>query len=111
VAERGGEPVGTLRVEGGELVATEVDAAEAPDLVDELPLVAVAGALARGTTRVRGAAELRVKESDRLEAIGDGLSRMGARIVLHPDGFDVTGAPQLRGASVRSFADHRIAMA
>jgi 3-phosphoshikimate 1-carboxyvinyltransferase len=111
VAERGGEPVGTLRVEGGELVATEVDAAEAPDLVDELPLVAVAGALARGTTRVRGAAELRVKESDRLAAIGDGFSRMGVRIVLHPDGFDVTGVPALRGASVRSFADHRIAMA
>jgi 3-phosphoshikimate 1-carboxyvinyltransferase len=111
VAERGGETVGTLRVAGGELRATDVDPSEVPDLIDELPLVAVVAAFARGTTRVRGAAELRVKESDRLEAMGEGLARMGVAIALHEDGFDVTGGAALRGAAVRSRGDHRIAMA
>jgi len=110
-AARGGEPVGTLVVEAGELVATDVVAFEVPELIDELPLVAVLGACARGTTRVRGAAELRVKESDRIAAIGAGLTRLGARVTLVADGFDVVGGAPLVGASVRSFGDHRIAMA
>jgi 3-phosphoshikimate 1-carboxyvinyltransferase len=111
VVSDGGELVGTLVVESGDLVATDVEPAEVPDLIDELPLVAVVAAFARGTTRVRGAAELRVKESDRLAALCEGLTRLGARVTLVADGFDVVGGAPLKGAPVRSFGDHRIAMA
>lgn len=111
VAPRGGEAVGTLLVESGELVATEIAPAEVADLIDELPLLAVVAALARGTTVVRGAGELRVKESDRLAALGEGLARLGARITVSADGFEVTGGESLKGGGVRSFGDHRIAMA
>jgi 3-phosphoshikimate 1-carboxyvinyltransferase len=111
VALRGGETVGTLVVEAGELAATEIAPAEVVDLIDELPLVAVVAASARGTTVVRGAGELRVKESDRLAALGEGLARLGAKITVCAEGFEVTGGAPLTGASVRSFGDHRIAMA
>jgi 3-phosphoshikimate 1-carboxyvinyltransferase len=108
---RGGELVGTLVVEGRELHAVEIGADDVPDLIDELPLVAVLGAVAKGTTRVHGAGELRVKESDRVHALGDGLARLGARVWLEPDGFLVEGGRPLRGADVSSCGDHRIAMA
>jgi len=70
----------------------------------------VAGAFAEGTFRLSGAAELRVKESDRIAALAEGLGRMGARVEEHPDGIAVRGGTRLRGARVRSFGDHRIAM-
>src|SRR5688572_2648750 len=111
VVRQGGEQTGTVVVEGGELRALEIHPDEVPDLIDELPLVAVLGTLARGSTRVRGAAELRVKESDRIHALGDGLARLGARVWLEPDGFIVEGGRELRGADVQCFGDHRIAMA
>jgi 3-phosphoshikimate 1-carboxyvinyltransferase len=111
VASRGGETIGTLAVDAADLVATEVEPSEVPDLIDELPLLAIVAAFARGTTRVRGAAELRVKESDRLAALGEGLTRLGATVRLADDGFEVTGGPALHGGSIRSFGDHRIAMA
>jgi 3-phosphoshikimate 1-carboxyvinyltransferase len=82
-----------------------------PGLVDELPILAVAGAFARGRFEVRGATELRVKESDRIAAMVGGLQAMGADIEEHEDGFAVQGGQPLRGAMVSSRGDHRIAIA
>jgi 3-phosphoshikimate 1-carboxyvinyltransferase len=107
----GGEPVASVQVQTGELTATEIGADEVPGLVDELPLVALLACHARGETRVSGATELRVKESDRIEAVTDGLRALGARIHSRPDGWTVTGVPtRLRGGRVDARGDHRIAM-
>jgi 3-phosphoshikimate 1-carboxyvinyltransferase len=107
----GREPAGSVQVEFDELVATEVGEEEVPAMVDELPLVALLAAHARGETRVRGAQELRVKETDRIEAVADALRAVGARIRTHEDGWTITGVPQrLRGGRVDSRGDHRIAM-
>jgi 3-phosphoshikimate 1-carboxyvinyltransferase len=107
----GGEPVASVQVQPGELIATEIRAEEVPGLVDELPLVALLASHARGETRVSGAGELRVKESDRIEAVTDGLRPLGARIRSQPDGWTVTGVPaRLRGGRVDARGDHRIAM-
>ena len=107
----GGEPVASVQVQPGELVATEIEAAEVPALVDELPLVALLASHARGETRVAGARELRVKETDRIEAVTDGLRPLGARIHSRDDGWTVTGVPaRLRGGRVDARGDHRIAM-
>jgi 3-phosphoshikimate 1-carboxyvinyltransferase len=105
------EPVGWIEARSSSLRGVEVPPSSIPGLIDELPAIAVAACLADGTTRVSGAAELRVKESDRLAAIAEGLTRLGARIEETPDGFVVEGGRPLRGASVRSHGDHRIAMA
>ncbi|HET7573018.1 MAG TPA: 3-phosphoshikimate 1-carboxyvinyltransferase [Gaiellaceae bacterium] len=107
----GGEPVASVQVQPGELVATRVTAAEVPGLVDELPLVALLASHARGETVVEGARELRVKESDRIEAVTDGLRALGARIRSRDDGWTITGVPaRLRGGRVEARGDHRIAM-
>jgi 3-phosphoshikimate 1-carboxyvinyltransferase len=107
----GGEPVASVQVQPGELIATEIGADEVPRLVDELPLVALLASHARGETRVSGAGELRVKESDRIEAVTDGLRPLGARIRSQSDGWTVTGVPaRLRGGRVDARGDHRIAM-
>jgi 3-phosphoshikimate 1-carboxyvinyltransferase len=107
----GGEPVASVHVQQGELIATEIRADEVPGLVDELPLVALLASHARGETRVSGAGELRVKESDRIEAVTDGLRPLGARIHSRPDGWTVTGVPvRLRGGRIDAQGDHRIAM-
>jgi 3-phosphoshikimate 1-carboxyvinyltransferase len=107
----GGEPVASVQVQPAELVATEIRAAEVPSLVDELPLVALLASHARGETRVGGAGELRVKETDRIEAVTDGLRPLGARIHSQEDGWTVTGVPaRLRGGRVDARGDHRIAM-
>jgi 3-phosphoshikimate 1-carboxyvinyltransferase len=107
----GREPAGSVQVEYGELVATEVRAHEVPGMVDELPLVALLAAHARGETRIRGAQELRVKETDRIEAVADALRAVGARIRTHEDGWTITGVPaRLRGGRVDARGDHRIAM-
>ncbi|HEY9842032.1 MAG: 3-phosphoshikimate 1-carboxyvinyltransferase [Candidatus Sericytochromatia bacterium] len=105
------EPVGTIRMQSGSLQATSVSPEEIPDLIDEVPLIAVLGACALGRTIVHGAAELRIKESDRLEAVALNLRRMGAEIELFNDGFAVTGPQLLSGAEIDPHADHRIAMA
>jgi len=110
----GGEPVGTLRIQGGELRGARIDGTVALRALDELPLVAVLASRAGGETRVADAAELRVKESDRIAAMAEGLTAMGAAIEATPDGWVIEGAGQqdaLRGAPVRAHADHRIAMA
>ena len=108
---RGGEPVGTVRVRPGELVATTVAGGEVPSLIDELPLVACLAARASGTTEIRGAAELRVKESDRIAATVANLRAVGADAEELPDGLRVTGSRgPLRGRVV-THGDHRLAMA
>jgi 3-phosphoshikimate 1-carboxyvinyltransferase len=107
----GAEQVGDVHVQPGELVATSVSAAEVPALVDELPLVALLASHARGETVVSGARELRVKETDRIEAVTDGLRAAGARIRSRPDGWTVKGVPaRLRGGRIEARGDHRIAM-
>ena len=92
------------------LRATEVGGAEIPGLIDEIPVLAVAAAVADGTTVFRDAAELRVKESDRIATIASELGTLGARVEPRPDGLVVTGGP-LRGCRVCSYGDHRVAMA
>jgi 3-phosphoshikimate 1-carboxyvinyltransferase len=110
-ADVAGEPCGDLVVERADVLhATEVAPEEVPSLIDELPLVGLLGALAAGTTEVRGAAELRVKESDRIAAVVRALRALGAVAEERPDGFAVTGAPRLPGGAVDAAGDHRIAM-
>jgi 3-phosphoshikimate 1-carboxyvinyltransferase len=107
----GGEPVGDLEVRHAELVATEVGPEEVPLLVDELPLFALCAALARGESVVRGAQELRVKESDRIAAVTTALRAIGVRIRELEDGFAVRGVPtRPKGGAVETRADHRLAM-
>jgi 3-phosphoshikimate 1-carboxyvinyltransferase len=106
-----GEPVADLEVRSAPLTATQVDAGEVPRLIDELPLVALAAALARGETVVRGAGELRVKETDRIETVTISLKALGVRIAASDDGFRVRGVPSRpRGGGMGSFGDHRLAM-
>ena len=107
----GPEPVGTVTAGWSELQATDVDAAEVPSLIDELPLFLLAAARAEGVSRLRGAAELRAKESDRLQAMAALLRALGIRVAEYPDGMDVEGEPDgWEGGEVESRADHRLAM-
>ncbi len=105
------EPRGTLEVTGANLKGTVIQGKEIPQLIDELPILAVAGALAHGTTIIRQAQELRVKETDRIAAIAHNLRSMGGQVVEHDDGLEIHGRAPLRGARLSSFGDHRIAMA
>jgi len=108
--ETGGEPVADLLVETQALRATEVRGEWVPRMIDEFPILALAATQAQGITRVRGAAELRVKESDRIATIVSALRALGARIEPTADGFDVEGPTPLQGAVVESYGDHRLAM-
>jgi 3-phosphoshikimate 1-carboxyvinyltransferase len=110
--EAGGEPIADLEVAASELVATEVRPEEVPLLIDELPLFALVAAHARGESSVRGAQELRVKETDRIETVTSALRSIGVRIQSRPDGFTVRGVPSrpAGGCVVESGGDHRIAM-
>ncbi len=105
------EPVGTLVAEFATLRGTTIGADEVPALIDELPLIAVLATYATGITEVRGAKELRVKESDRIEAIAENLRAMGAQVETLDDGFRIAGPQRLHGAAIKSYGDHRIAMA
>ncbi|HET6341117.1 MAG TPA: 3-phosphoshikimate 1-carboxyvinyltransferase [Gemmatimonadota bacterium] len=105
------EPRGTIRVEGRELRGVRLGAEIVPRVIDELPLVAVLATRAEGKTVVTGAAELRVKESDRIESIVRGLQALGAAIDPLPDGFAVQGPTPLKGAALDAASDHRIGMA
>lgn len=105
------EPVGTIVARTSTLRGIVVDPALAPSLIDEVPALAVAAALAPGTFDISGVAELRIKESDRIAAMAEGLSLLGARIAERPDGLVIEGGAPLRGTTVRSHDDHRIAMA
>jgi len=108
----GGEPVADLEIAHADLVATEIGPAEVPRLVDELPLFALVAGMARGVSVVRGAAELRVKESDRIETVKNTLRPLGIRIETAHDGFRVRGVPSRPqgGGTVDVAGDHRIAM-
>ncbi|MDA0256426.1 MAG: 3-phosphoshikimate 1-carboxyvinyltransferase, partial [Chloroflexi bacterium] len=108
--ESGGEPVADLHVRSSTLRGTRVDGALVPRAIDELPLVALAGALAEGETVIAGAAELRVKESDRIAETARMLSAFGALVEERPDGLVVQGGAALRGARVDAHGDHRLAM-
>jgi len=105
-----GEPVGDLQVSHGPLQPFEIGAELIPRLVDEIPVLAVAACCAEGVSRVTGAEELRVKETDRLAVMARQLGAMGARIEEADDGMAITGVTALRGATVDSETDHRVAM-
>lgn len=108
---KGGEPVADLTVQSAELQSITVGGALIPNLIDEVPILAVAAACADGRTEIRDAAELRVKETDRLTAMARNLQAMGARIEEFDDGLAINGPAPLKGTTVDSFGDHRIAMA
>ncbi len=105
-----GEPLADIAVESSELRGIEIGGDIIPRIIDELPILAVAACAARGRTVIRGAGELRVKESDRIAAILKELGKMGADIEELADGMIITGGKRLRGAKVDSHSDHRLAM-
>ncbi|MBW4652224.1 MAG: 3-phosphoshikimate 1-carboxyvinyltransferase [Kaiparowitsia implicata GSE-PSE-MK54-09C] len=105
-----GEPVADLRVRSSTLRACTIAGDLIPRLIDEIPILAVAAAFAQGTTIIRDAAELRVKESDRLAVMATQLAQMGAQVTELPDGLEITGGAPLHGAELDSYTDHRIAM-
>jgi 3-phosphoshikimate 1-carboxyvinyltransferase len=108
---QGSEPVAHVRARSSRLRGAQVGGHTVVRMIDEFPLLAVAATQAEGVTTVRDAAELRVKETDRIACIASELGKMGGRIVPQPDGFAVAGPTPLRGAVVDSHGDHRIAMA
>jgi 3-phosphoshikimate 1-carboxyvinyltransferase len=108
--EVAGEPVADIRVKHGKLTACEIGGDLIPRLIDEIPILAVAAIFAQGTTVIKDAEELRVKESDRIEVMATELTKMGAQITELPDGLEITGGGSLIGAELDSHTDHRIAM-
>ena len=108
--EIAGEPRADVTVTAASLEATEIRGQIIPRLIDELPVIMVMATQARGTTVIRDARELRVKESDRLAAMGETLTAAGARLELFEDGCAITGPTRLRGVTVKTRLDHRIAM-
>jgi 3-phosphoshikimate 1-carboxyvinyltransferase len=106
----GPEPIGVVTARSSRLRGTTVAPQVVPALIDEVPILAVAAAHAEGTFTLTGAAELRVKESDRLSALAEGLTSMGVSLDELPDGLVVRGGRPLKGAAVRAHDDHRIAM-
>jgi 3-phosphoshikimate 1-carboxyvinyltransferase len=105
------EPVGWIVAASSDLTGIELPQGLVPSLIDEIPALAVAATHAAGTFTVAGAQELRVKESDRISSLVEGLGRLGAKLTERPDGFLVHGGRPLRGAPVQAWGDHRIAMA
>ncbi len=106
-----GEPRGNVVVQGSDLNATVIGGDEIPNVIDELPILAVAGALARGNTLIKDARELRVKETDRIAAVAENLRRMGVEVIEYEDGMEIIGGAKLHGATITTYHDHRIAMA
>jgi len=110
-AKAAGEPVADLTARSATLRGTTIGGAMIPRLVDEVPVLALAACLAEGRTRITDAAELRVKESDRIRSTAAQLAKLGARMTETPDGLEIEGVARLRGARVQSGGDHRMAMA
>ena len=106
-----GEPIGNIEVRGAPLNGTTILESEVPNLIDEIPVIAVAAALAKGRSVIRNAAELRVKETDRISTVVEGLRAMGADVREFEDGMEIEGGAPLHGAVIDSCGDHRIAMA
>ena len=111
VEEHEGEPRGVIEVHGSQLKGTTIDGDEIPNVIDEIPVLSVAAALAEGTTKISDAKELRVKETDRIATTADNLRRMGVPVQEFVDGMEITGGETLTGARCDSMGDHRIAMA
>jgi 3-phosphoshikimate 1-carboxyvinyltransferase len=111
VREADGEPRGSIEVRGDALEGTVIQGREIPNVIDELPVLAVAGALAQGRTVIKDAGELRVKETDRIAAVAGNLRAFGVEVTEFEDGMEIVGGTALKGAEVNSFGDHRIAMA
>ncbi|MCL4440374.1 MAG: 3-phosphoshikimate 1-carboxyvinyltransferase [Firmicutes bacterium] len=109
--QQGGEPVADIKISGGKLQGTEISGALIPRLIDEIPVLAVAAAYAEGTTVIRDAAELKVKESNRIAAVARELKKFRVDIEELPDGLVIRGGKPLTGATCQSYGDHRIAMA
>lgn len=105
-----GEPTADLLIRSSSLHGTEIKGEIIPTLIDEIPMIAVMAAFADGTTVIRDAAELKVKESDRIQVMTDNLTRMGADVEALPDGMIIHGGKPLHGATIDSHKDHRIAM-
>ena len=105
----GGEPVADLRIRSAPLRGIEIPVEEVPLAIDELPAILIAAACAEGVTVLRGAEELRVKESDRIASMAEGLTQLGIANVVHPDGIAVTGG-EFSGGVIATHHDHRIAM-
>src|SRR5204862_3219639 len=103
------EPRGIVEVTGAPLKGTVIQGKEVPQLIDELPVLAIAGALANGTTIIRQAHELRVKETDRIAAIAHNLRVMGGQVLELSDGLEIHGPAPVRGGRIPSYGDHRIA--
>ena len=110
IREPGPEPMASLRIRSAQLHGAEVGSEDVPGAIDELPLVALLGCFAEGETVISGAEELRHKESDRIDAVVEGLGGLGAEIEGRPDGFVVTGTGGLRGGAIDARGDHRMAM-
>jgi 3-phosphoshikimate 1-carboxyvinyltransferase len=108
--EVAGEPVADLRVRSSRLQGCTIAGEIIPRLIDEIPILAVAAVFAEGTTVIKDAAELRVKESDRIAVMAQQLNKMGAQVTELPDGMEITGNTSLVGTDVDSYTDHRIAM-
>ncbi len=106
-----GEPIGNIEIHGAPLNGTTLLAEEIPNLIDEIPVIAVAAALAQGDTHIRNARELRVKETDRITTTVENLRKMGADVEEFEDGMIIHGGNPLKGAEIDSHGDHRIAMA
>ncbi len=106
-----GEPVGHIEIHGAPLKGTAILESEVPNLIDEIPVIAVAAALAEGVTSIRNARELRVKETDRITTVVDNLRAMGAQVTEFEDGMEIEGGHPLHAATIDSSGDHRIAMA
>ncbi len=111
ISNDGAEPMGAIEITGANLRGTVIGGREIPNVIDELPVLAVAGALAQGRTVIKDAKELRVKETDRIAAIAGNLRAMGVEVVETEDGMEINGGAPLHGAVLESFGDHRIAMA
>jgi 3-phosphoshikimate 1-carboxyvinyltransferase len=105
-----GEPIADVRVRSSDLRGIEIDAAAVASAIDEIPILCLAAALARGETVIRGAGELRHKESDRIAGTAEGLRALGADVTVDGDDIHISGGARLRGATTDSLDDHRLAM-
>ena len=110
-SETGGEVIGDIHATGGRLLGGDIDGEMAAALIDEIPVLAVLGTQTQDGLVVRGAEELRVKESDRIATVAENLKRMGAKVEVFADGFAIPGKQSLTGAEIESYGDHRIVMA
>tara|TARA_B000000460_G_scaffold159581_1_gene113004 strand:- start:2814 stop:3413 length:600 start_codon:yes stop_codon:yes gene_type:complete len=105
------EPRGLITTSPSDLCGTELDAEEIPGVIDELPIIAAIGACSEGRTVIRGAGELRLKESDRIHSLVYNLQRLGVEVVEHEDGLEIEGTRDPLQGRIMAFGDHRIAMA